>query len=122
MIDLFQFIDKNADGDKERLTGATVQLYNKLSAEETNLIRDKLNEIIAFVNGLNTPRTKHILTFDLISGPQDFEMEEGQVVYLITINDVVYREWVQDGTTLTVDGYAPTGGGFTDIVTVYYEE
>lgn len=122
MIDLFQFIDKNVDGDKERLTGATVQLYNKLSAEEANLIRDKLNEIIISVNGLNTPRTKHITEFVLTSDPQDFEMLEGQVVYLITINDVVYKEWVQSDTTLTVDGYAPTGAGFTDIVTVYYEE
>lgn len=122
MIDLFQFIDKNADGDKERLTGATVELYNKLSAEETNLIRDKLNEIITFVNGLNTPRTKHITEFILTSDPQDFTMLAGQIVYLITINDVVYKEWAQSGTTLTVDGYAPTGAGFTDIVTVYYEE
>lgn len=55
MIAIFEFIDKNVDGDKERLTGATVQLYNKLSAEEANLLRDKLNETIIAVNTIAVP-------------------------------------------------------------------
>jgi len=50
MIEDYEFIDQNEDGEKERQLGATTQLYNKLSAEETNNIRAKLNEIIQVVN------------------------------------------------------------------------
>jgi hypothetical protein len=50
MIDNFEFIDRNTQGEKERYLNGVVQLINKLSAEETNLIRTKLNEIIGQVN------------------------------------------------------------------------
>lgn len=46
----YEFIDKKPDGTKERQLGATVQLYNKLSAEETNNIRAKLNELVDAAN------------------------------------------------------------------------
>lgn len=122
MIEPYEFIDKNADGDKERLTGATVQLYNKLSADETNLFRDKINEIITFVNTLSGPTSKNILEFELTSNPMDYEMDAGQIVYLVVVNEIVYKNWVQTGTTLTIADYPLTGGGFTDLVTVYYEQ
>lgn len=55
MIDYYSFIDKNADGDKERFLTGIVQLFNKLSAAETNLIRDKLNELVDAANFLQVP-------------------------------------------------------------------
>jgi len=55
MIENFEWIDKNVDGDKVRLTGTTVQLYNKLSADEANLLRDKVNETVTVLNLLSPP-------------------------------------------------------------------
>jgi len=51
----FEFIDHNSAGLKERLLGATIQLYNKLSADETNNIRTKLNELVDAVNATGVP-------------------------------------------------------------------
>jgi hypothetical protein len=55
MIEHFEFIDTNEDGEKERQLGATTQLYNKLSAEEANRIRSKFNELIAAANFSGIP-------------------------------------------------------------------
>ena len=52
MIALYNFDNANVDGDKEAVIVPNVPtLVNKLSANETNGIRDKINEIIPFVNG-----------------------------------------------------------------------
>jgi hypothetical protein len=50
MIANYEFIDANPAGEKERKLTATTELYNKLSAEETNNFKDKLNEVIGKVN------------------------------------------------------------------------
>lgn len=50
MISYFEFIDKKPDGTKERVLGTTIYLYNKLSADEANAIRTKLNELVDAVN------------------------------------------------------------------------
>lgn len=55
MINDFEFIDANGDGEKERQLGATVQLYNKLSADEANRIRSKFNELIDAANSSGIP-------------------------------------------------------------------
>jgi hypothetical protein len=55
MIEAYEFIDKNGDGLKERQTSATVQLFNKLSADEINALRAKLNEIITVLNLNSVP-------------------------------------------------------------------
>ena len=50
MIQHYEFIDKKPDGTKERVLGTTIYLYNKLSADETNNIRAKLNELVDAAN------------------------------------------------------------------------
>lgn len=50
MISQFEFIDKKPDGTKERVLGTTIYLYNKLSADEVNAIRAKLNELVDAAN------------------------------------------------------------------------
>lgn len=50
MIDQYDFIDKNDAGYKERRLSQTTELYNKLSADETNNFKDKINEVIGVVN------------------------------------------------------------------------
>ena len=57
MIDPYEFIDSKpgSGGLKERVLGPTIYLYNKLSADETNNIRAKLNEIADRVNDLAPP-------------------------------------------------------------------
>lgn len=52
MIALYNFDNANGAGDKEAVIVPNVPTrVNKLSANETNGIRDKINEIIPFVNG-----------------------------------------------------------------------
>lgn len=50
MIAPYNFIDGNLAGEKEKKLTATTELYNKLSAEETNNIRTKLNELVDAAN------------------------------------------------------------------------
>lgn len=51
MIDPYQFDNANLDGDKEAvILPNPPTLINKLSANETNNIKDKLNEVIDTVN------------------------------------------------------------------------
>lgn len=46
----YNFIDGNLSGEKEQKLTATTELYNKLSAAETNNIKTKLNELVDAVN------------------------------------------------------------------------
>lgn len=56
MISLYEFDNANVDGDKEAVIVPNVPtLVNKLSANETNNIKDKLNEIIGVANPTITP-------------------------------------------------------------------
>jgi len=55
MISKYEFIDVNSDGEKERKLTSITELYNKLSAQETNNIRTKLNEIIGVANSIGAP-------------------------------------------------------------------
>lgn len=55
MITKYTFIDANPGGNKERKTTETTELYNKLSADEVNALRDKLDEIVDAVNVLAAP-------------------------------------------------------------------
>lgn len=53
MIDYYDFDNANVDGDKEAVVIPNPPtLVNKLSAHETNGIRDKLNELVDAVNPL----------------------------------------------------------------------
>jgi hypothetical protein len=53
MIDYYDFDNANVDGDKEAVVIPNPPtLVNKLSANETNGIRDKINELIDAVNPL----------------------------------------------------------------------
>lgn len=55
MIQPYIFINGNVSGEKERKLSSTTELYNKLSAEETNNIRLKLNELVDGVNSFSVP-------------------------------------------------------------------
>lgn len=56
-MDHYEFIDSKpgSGGLKERVLGPTIFLYNKLSAEETNNIRSKLNELVDAINSVGVP-------------------------------------------------------------------
>jgi len=76
MIDLYQFDNANNDGDKEAVQVPNVPtLVNKLSANETNGIKDKLNELVQNVNILENS--------DL---PKDQLLSKAEIT--ITVNDV----------------------------------
>lgn len=56
MISNYNFDNANVDGDKEAVIIPNIPtLINKLSANETNGIRNKINEIIALVNPIANP-------------------------------------------------------------------
>ncbi len=56
MITPYAFDNANVDGDKEAVIVPNVPtLVNKLSANETNNIKEKLNEIIPIVNNGSSP-------------------------------------------------------------------
>lgn len=46
----YEFIDKNSNNEKEPKNTANTELYNKLSATETNNFRNKINEIVVECN------------------------------------------------------------------------
>ena len=52
----YEFIDKNSNNEKEPKNTANTELYNKLSATETNNFRNKINEIVVECNNnFNAP-------------------------------------------------------------------
>jgi hypothetical protein len=56
MIALYEFDNANVDGDKEAVIVPNVPtLINKLSANETNNIKDKINEVVENLNGIGFP-------------------------------------------------------------------
>jgi hypothetical protein len=65
MIVDYEFDNANLNGDKEAVIVPNVPtLVNKLSANETNNIRDKINEVVAFVN-LSAPDNSVVDFLDL---------------------------------------------------------
>ena len=98
MIQDYEFIDINGDGEKERQTGATVQLYNKLSAEETNNFKDKLNEVIAAVNFNAIPLfPQFILKFKGPGNLDNFNLEPGDIVHGFYDADTIWDNATYDG-------------------------
>lgn len=89
MINYFEFIDAKEDGTKERQLGAVVMLYNKLSAEETNSIRVKLNELVDAANFSPVPLYSQ---FGL-----KFKGEDNTDMLNIEAGDIAHRYSTVDG-------------------------
>ena len=88
-IEHYEFIDKKPDGTKERVLGTTIYLYNKLSADETNAIRAKLNELVDAVNFEVVPLYE---AFSL-----KFKGEDNIDMLTIEVGDVAHRYSTIDG-------------------------
>lgn len=81
-INHYEFIDANQSGNKERKLTATTELYNKLSAEETNRFRDKINEVIDVVNYNKIPLFPlFTLKFKGSGNLDNFNLEVGDIVH-----------------------------------------
>jgi hypothetical protein len=117
MIEHYEFIDKKPDGTKERQLGATTQLYNKLSAEETNNIRAKLNEIIDRVNISDVPLFPLFALKFKGSGNLDLStLEVGDIVHGFYSAGVIWDNATYDG------GDPLDKANYTLIVTTYEPE
>lgn len=82
IVEYYEFIDVNQDGYKERKLTATTELYNKLSAEETNRFKDKINEIIDVVNFSKIPLfPAFALKFKGDGNLDNFNIEVGDIVH-----------------------------------------
>lgn len=78
----YEFIDANGAGYKERRLTATTELFNKLSAEETNLFKDKINEVIDIVNLNKVPLFPiFALKFKADGNLDPFAIEVGDIVH-----------------------------------------
>ena len=111
MIDLYAFDNANADGNKEAVVVPNVPtLVNKLSANETNRIKDKINEVVAVVN-LNVPTSNVVDFLELrlklkgsqsgIANQGDF-LEVGDVVHGFSQAGVIWTDAVYNGGDPTV--------------------
>lgn len=82
IVEYYNFIDFNNEGYKERKLTGTTELYNKLSAEETNRFKDKLNEVIDNVNLSGVPLFPFFALKFKASGNLDiFTLEVGDIVH-----------------------------------------
>lgn len=117
MIEHYEFIDKKPDGTKERQLGATTELYNKLSAEETNNFRAKLNEIIDRVNLSDVP------LFPLFA--LKFKGEGNLDLQTLEVGDIVHGFYDADNIwdNATYDGGDPDDkANYTRIVDTFEPE
>lgn len=117
MIEPYEFIDKNGAGEKERQLGATTELYNKLSAEETNNFRAKLNEIIDRVNLSDVP------LFPLFA--LKFKGEGNLDLQSLEVGDIVHGFYDADNIwdNATYDGGDPEDkANYTRIVDTFEPE
>lgn len=116
MIDLYQFDNANNDGDKEAVQVPNVPtLVNKLSANETNGIKDKLNEVIQNVNILENsdlPKDQLLSRAEITITGNDVEIA-GATRYVI--NETAYE--IFGGTSFTVP-YTAAGLFRSDIIVV----
>lgn len=98
MIENFEYIDKKPDGTKERQLGAIVELYNKLSADEANLIRAKFNEIIQAVNASKIPLYSQFALKFKGEGNIDLStIEVGDVAHRYSTVDGVFENAIYNG-------------------------
>lgn len=89
MIAPYEFIDgKPGTGLKERVLGPTIFLYNKLSADETNNIRAKLNELVEAANLSTIPLYPDFALKFKADGNTDLS--------IIETGDIVHG-WFDDG-------------------------
>ena len=126
----YEFIDANDDGLKERLLGATIQLYNKLSADETNDIRAKLNELVDAVNAVGVPLFPlFALKFKGEENIQPTTLEVGDIVHGFYASGIIWDNATYNGGdpldkanyTRIVDSFEPelfVSTGASNIFTV----
>ena len=101
MIDNYDFISSNGSGEKVPYVNGVKQLLNMLSAQEINLLRNKINEIIANANANGVPLyNKYTLAF---KGDTNISLDTLQA------GDVVARYY--DGA---INYYNYNGGNVND--------
>ena len=103
-MDHYEFIDHNGAGLKERLLGATIMLYNKLSADETNNIRAKLNELVDAVNATGVPLYEvFALKFKGLGNTDMSSIEVGDIATRYSTVDGIWENAVYNGGGDTQD-------------------
>lgn len=103
MIALYAFDNANLDGDKEAVVVPNVPtLINKLSAAETNGIKDKLNEVITLANPVISPIPFLELRLKFKgSGNALPTLQAGDVVHGFADADTIWANAVYNGGDIT---------------------
>lgn len=121
MIALYQFDNANLDGDKEAVIVPNVPtLVNKLSANEANGIKDKLNEIINLANPTITP----ILFLELRlkfkgDGNTLPTLQAGDIVHGFADVDTIWTNAIYNGGDINDRAnYAPLYDGKPDPILI----
>lgn len=131
-IEHYEFIDSKpgSGGLKERLLGATIELYNKLSADETNNIRAKLNELVDAVNTYTVPLFPDFsLKFKGEGNTDVTTLEAGDIVHGFYASGIIWDNAIYNGGdptnkanyTRIVDTFEPelfTSTGASNIFTL----
>lgn len=129
-MNYYEFIDAKPDGTKERQLGATIELYNKLSADETNNIRAKLNELVDAINAVGVPLFPvFALKFKGEGNLAPTTLEAGDIVHGFYSSGVIWDNAIYNGGdptdkanyTRILDPYEPelfTSTGSSNIFTL----
>lgn len=112
MIEPYEFIDANAQGNKEPVQVPNIPTkVNKLSAAETNRIKDKLNEIIDEVNDPENKPQPILITATATGANQVFTNIPFQAGTVLKSKGELFKgsEWTQTGNTITILTNVNTG-------------
>src|SRR6478735_370479 len=97
-MDHYEFIDANGAGEKERFLGGTIALFNKLSADETNNIRAKLNELVDAINAVGVPLFPlFALKFKGEGNLNPTTLEVGDIVHGFYASGIIWDNAIYNG-------------------------
>ena len=118
MILHYEFIDANGLGYKERRLTYSTELFNKISAQEVNNLKDKVNEVVDSVNA--------IVSADILSTAASFKFIQkgfGNIDLInVEIGDI-FCGWKNDGTERWIEakyegGLLTNSDNFTPLLKV----
>lgn len=98
MIDPYEFDNANVDGDKEAvIVPAVPTLINKLSANETNGIKDKINELVEAVNPLTPIQFLELRLKFKGDGNTSADLQAGDIVHGFADASTIWNNAIYEG-------------------------
>ena len=121
MIALYEFDNANVDGDKEAVIVPNIPtLVNKLSANEANGIKDKLNELVTASNPIISPIAYLELRLKFKGDGNTLKtLQAGDIVHGFADTDIIWTNAVSNGGDLNDRAnYTPLYDGKPDPILI----